>query len=80
MYDETFGIDCESERHGVRLAKVLDLRAVSLIEEGAHAEAAPLLTEALSLMPSERFLWLHRALARTGMELYASAIPSETVQ
>ena len=53
---------------------MLDLRAVSLIEDGAHAEAAPLLTEAIALLPAERALWLHRALARTGMEMYPEAL------
>ena len=64
----------ETAAHAARLARVLDLRAVSLIEDGAHAEAAPLLTEALALSPSLRSVWLHRALARTGLELYEDAL------
>lgn len=64
----------ETEKHANRLARVLDLRAVSLIEDGVHAEAAPLLSEALELCPGLRPLWLHRALARTGLELYEDAL------
>jgi tetratricopeptide (TPR) repeat protein len=57
-----------------RLAHVLDLRAVSLLEDGAHSGAAPLLTEALDLVASERSLWMHRALAYTGLEQYEDAL------
>ena len=64
----------QTAQHASRLARVLDLRAVALIEEGAHAEAAPLLSEALALLPSLRSLWLHRALARTGLEQYEDAL------
>jgi tetratricopeptide (TPR) repeat protein len=64
----------EGTRHASRLARVLDLRAVTLIEDGAHAEAAPLLTEAIALVPKLRELWLHRALARTGLEEYEDAL------
>lgn len=58
----------------IRLAQVLDLRAVSLIEDGAHSEAAALLTEAIELDGSQRALWLHRALARTGLEQFDVAL------
>ena len=61
-------------RYAARLARVLDLRAVSLVEDGAHADAAPLLTEALELDPSVRAVWLHRALTRTGLEQYEEAL------
>lgn len=64
----------QTEQHANRLARVIDLRAVGLIEDGAHAEAAPLLSEALELCPQLRSLWLHRALARTGLELYEDAL------
>lgn len=60
--------------HAARLARVLDLRAVSLIEDGAHTEAAPLLTEAISLDGSLRELYLHRALAYTALEQYEDAL------
>ena len=68
----------EAARHAARLARVLDLRAVTLIEDGAHADAAPLLTEALALDESVRALWLHRALARTGLEQYEDALSDLT--
>lgn len=63
-----------SARYAARLARVLDLRAVSLIEDGAHAEAAPLLSEGIALDGALRSLWLHRALARTGLGEYADAL------
>ena len=60
--------------HAARLARVLDLRAVSLLEDGAHEEAEPLLTEAISLDSSLRELYLHRALANTALEKYEDAL------
>ena len=64
----------DTQRHAARLARVLDLRAVTLVEDGAHAEAAPLLTEAIGIDPNLRALYLHRALARTGLEQYDDAL------
>ena len=57
-----------------RLAHVIDLRAVSLIEDGLHTEAAPLLTEAIGHDGSLRRLYLHRALAYTALERYEEAL------
>ena len=51
-----------SRSHAVRLAAVLDLRAVSLIEAGAPPKSTVLLDEAISL-GGQRRLRLHRALA-----------------
>ena len=60
--------------YAARLASVIDLRAISLIEDGAYVEAAPLLTEAIRLDSSLRRLYLHRALARTALEQYDDAL------
>ena len=57
-----------------KLASMLDLRALSLMDEGAYERSIELLTEAISLSPAEPTLPLHRALAHTGRDDYEPAL------
>jgi len=67
--------DRAAEREGTaaRLASMLDLRAVSLLDEGGYERAIELLSEAIGLAPAEASLPLHRALAHTGREDHEAA-------
>ena len=57
-----------------RLAELLDLRALSLMDDGAFDSSIELLGEALALAPKTSSLPLHRALAHTGREEYETAL------
>jgi tetratricopeptide (TPR) repeat protein len=56
-----------------RLVGVLDLRAVSLLEEGAHAEAEAQLSEALAIDRSHLAPWVHRAVAHAALQDFDAA-------
>ena len=61
------------EKTARRLAALLDLRALSMIDEGSYEKAVELLCEAIELAPGESSLSLHRALAYTGLDEYEAA-------
>ena len=56
----------EREETAARFASLLDLRAISLIDQGSYERAIELLSEAIDLAPTEASLPLHRALAHAG--------------
>ena len=58
----------ERERTAARLASLLDLRALSLLDEGGYERAIALLSEAIGLAPAKASLPSHRALAHAGRE------------
>ena len=60
--------------YGARLATLLDLRGLALIDAGEHAAAVPLYDEAITLKDDDRGLWLHRALARVGLGEHPAAL------
>ena len=61
-------------KYGARLATLLDLRGLALIDAGEHAAAVPLYDEAITLKDDDRGLWLHRALARVGLGEHPAAL------
>ena len=63
----------EREETAARFASLLDLRAISLIDQGSYERAIELLSEAIELAPTEASLPLHRALAHAGQEDHAAA-------
>ena len=63
----------EREETAARFASLLDLRAISLIDQGSYERAIELLSEAIELAPTEASLPLHRALAHAGREDHAAA-------
>lgn len=64
----------EVERLRMALSQLLDARAITLLDDGAHEAALLLLDEAVSLAPTSPSFVLHRSLAHTCLERHADAL------
>ena len=64
----------ETARRSDALARMLDLRAITMLDEGSFSQALPLLSEAVALSPDDPGFLLHRALAYSCLEKYAEAL------
>ena len=64
----------EVARRSTVLARMLDLRAITMLDEGSFAQALSLLGEAVTLNPDDPGILLHRALAYSCLEQYAEAL------
>ena len=64
----------ETIRRSEALARMLDLRAITMLEEGSFSQALSLLSEAVALSPDDPGFLLHRALAHSFLEEYVEAL------